>query len=75
MGMLGKLFDDGSLRDEGGEDGEGKVYRPRFDIDLDSGMVRLPNLGAARPAGGAPSGAAPAAGAPAPEPDDEPGPA
>jgi hypothetical protein len=44
MGMLGKLFDDGkSLRDESDEDGEGKVYRPRFDIDLDSGVVRMPN--------------------------------
>lgn len=72
--MLGKLFDDGQLRDEGGEDGEGKVFRPRFDIDLDSGMVRLPNLGAAKPATAPPAGA-PAAGAPAAEPDDEPGPA
>ena len=43
MGMLGKLFDDGkSLRDESDQDGEGKLYRPRFDIDLDSGVVRMP---------------------------------
>jgi hypothetical protein len=50
MGMLGKLFDDGkSLRDESDQDGEGKLYRPRFDIDLDSGVVRMPNR-AAQPA-------------------------
>jgi hypothetical protein len=46
MGMLGKLFGDGQLRDEGGEDGDGKQHRPRFNIDLDSGVVRMPNLGA-----------------------------
>jgi hypothetical protein len=46
MGMLGKLFDDGRgrLRDESGEDGEGQQHRPRFDIDLDAGVVRLPTL-------------------------------
>lgn len=52
MGMLGKLFDDGQLRDEGGEEGEGKVHHPRFNIDLDSGVVRLPGL-APKPAAGA----------------------
>jgi hypothetical protein len=50
MGMLGKLFDDGNLRDESGEDGEGKVHRPRFDIDLDGGVVRMPNLAAPKSA-------------------------
>jgi hypothetical protein len=54
MGMFGKLFDDGQLRDEGGEDGEGKVHHPRFNIDLDSGVVRLPAL-APKPAGDAPT--------------------
>lgn len=44
MGLLGKLFENGNLRDEGGEDGDGKVHRPRFDIDLDSGVVRMPTL-------------------------------
>ncbi|WP_156935430.1 hypothetical protein [Pseudonocardia spinosispora] len=42
--MLGKLFNDQNLRDESGEEGEGKLYRPRFDIDLDSGVVRMPTL-------------------------------
>jgi hypothetical protein len=50
MGMLGKLFDDGNLRDESGEDGAGKVHRPRFDIDLDGGVVRMPNLATTKPA-------------------------
>ncbi|HZZ47318.1 MAG TPA: hypothetical protein VFE65_10585 [Pseudonocardia sp.] len=44
MGLLGKLFENGNLRDESGEDGEGKLYRPRFDIDLDGGVVRMPTL-------------------------------
>lgn len=42
--MLGKLFNDQNLRDETGEEGEGKVHCPRFDIDLDSGVVRMPTL-------------------------------
>lgn len=42
--MLGKLFNDQNLRDESGDEGEGKLYRPRFDIDLDSGVVRMPTL-------------------------------
>ena len=42
--MLGKLFDDGQQRDESGEDGDGKIHHPRFNIDLDSGVVRLPRL-------------------------------
>lgn len=50
MGLLGKLFDNGGLRDESGEDGDGKVVRPRFDIDLDSGVVRMPTLPGKRPA-------------------------
>ncbi|WP_169747908.1 hypothetical protein [Pseudonocardia acaciae] len=47
MGMLGEMFPGQKLRDESGEDGEGEQYRPpRFDIDLDSGVVRMPTLGA-----------------------------
>jgi hypothetical protein len=44
MGLLGKLFENGDMRDESGEDGDGKVHRPRFNIDLDSGVVRMPTL-------------------------------
>ena len=43
--MLGELFPGRKLLDEGGEDSDGKLHRPRFDIDLDKGVVRLPNLG------------------------------
>lgn len=43
--MLGELFPGRKLLDEGGEDSDGKLHRPRFDIDLDNGVVRLPNLG------------------------------
>jgi len=42
MAMLGELFPGKKLSDEGGEDSDGKLHRPRFDIDLDSGVVRCP---------------------------------
>ena len=48
--MLGELFPGKKLSDDGGEDSDGKLHRPRFDIDLDSGMVRLPNLATRQPA-------------------------
>jgi hypothetical protein len=44
MGMLGELFPGPKPADTGGEDGDGKTYRPRFEIDLDGGTVRLANL-------------------------------
>ncbi|HEV7791500.1 MAG TPA: hypothetical protein VGP05_21015 [Pseudonocardia sp.] len=50
MGMLGELFPGKKLGDEGGEDSDGKLHRPRFDIDLDSGVVRMPTLAARKPA-------------------------
>lgn len=46
MGMLGEMFPGKKLTDEGGEDSDGELYRPRFDIDLDSRVVRLPRLAA-----------------------------
>jgi hypothetical protein len=50
MGVLGEMFPGKKLSDEGGEDSDGKLHRPRFDIDLDSGVVRLPGLAAKKPA-------------------------
>jgi hypothetical protein len=50
MGMLGELFPGKKLGDEGGEDSDGKLHRPRFDIDLDSGVVRMPTLAPRKPA-------------------------
>jgi hypothetical protein len=41
MGMLGELFPGRKLRDESGEDGEGKSIGDPWDIDLDSGVIRL----------------------------------
>jgi hypothetical protein len=46
VGIMGELFGRG-LNDEGNEDGTGEGHRPRFDLDLDGGKVRLPG---ARPA-------------------------
>lgn len=53
MGMLGEMFPGKKLSDEGGEDSDGKLHRPRFDIDLDSGVVRLPGLAVKKPAASA----------------------
>lgn len=51
MGVLGEMFPGRKLRDEGGEDGDGQEQPPRFEIDLDSGVVRMPTLGTpSRPA-------------------------
>lgn len=49
MGVLGELFPGRKLRDESGEDGDGQEHPPRFEIDLDSGVVRMPTLGAPNP--------------------------
>ena len=49
MGMLGEMFPGKKLTHDGSEDSDGKLFRPRFDIDLDSGLVRLPGLAARQP--------------------------
>jgi len=61
--MLGELFPGKKLSDEGGEDSDGKLHRPRFDIDLDSGVVRLPGLAAKKPPAAPPPAEADADGA------------
>lgn len=42
MGVIGELFPGQKLADEGGEDSDGQTHRPRFDIDLDTGVARVP---------------------------------
>jgi hypothetical protein len=49
MGMLGEMFPGKKLSHDGDEDSDGQRYRPRFDIDLDSGVVRMPGLAARQP--------------------------
>ncbi|MGW5574161.1 hypothetical protein ACWEVD_23455 [Nocardia thailandica] len=41
MGIMGELFPGQKLRDEGSEDGDGRTHRPRVDVDLDAGVIRL----------------------------------
>lgn len=41
MGQLGKLFEGQEINDETGGDSDGKQHHPRFDIDLDGGVVRM----------------------------------
>lgn len=39
---MGELFPGKKLTDEGSEDSAGQSHRPRFDIDLDTGVARVP---------------------------------
>ena len=41
MGVMGELFPGQKLNDDGGSDSEGQPHRPRLDLDLDAGVVRL----------------------------------
>lgn len=58
MGVIGEMFPGKKLTDESGEDSDGQSHRPRLDLDLDldSGVVRLPRPCAPRPAGDAEQG-------------------
>ncbi|MET9028837.1 hypothetical protein ABZW96_24925 [Nocardia sp. NPDC004168] len=42
MGVIGELFPGKKLNHEGSEDSDGQTHTPRFDIDLDTGVVRVP---------------------------------
>ncbi|WP_330257704.1 hypothetical protein OG874_28985 [Nocardia sp. NBC_00565] len=46
MGVMGELFPGQKLGDEGSEDSDGQQHRPRVEIDLDAGVVRLSGIGA-----------------------------
>ncbi|WP_378743408.1 hypothetical protein [Nocardia brasiliensis] len=48
MGVMGELFPGKKLADEGSEDSDGQTHRPRLELDLDAGVVRL--TGPAAPA-------------------------
>ncbi|MBF6327997.1 hypothetical protein [Nocardia transvalensis] len=41
MGVMGELFPGKKLMNEDSEDGDGQTHRPRLDLDLDAGVVRL----------------------------------
>ncbi|MBF6124390.1 hypothetical protein [Nocardia brasiliensis] len=41
MGVMGELFPGQKLADEGSEDSAGQGHRPRVDVDLEAGVVRL----------------------------------
>ncbi|NNH73597.1 hypothetical protein HLB23_27730 [Nocardia uniformis] len=40
MGVFGELFGK-KLTDESGEDSDGQSHRPRVELDLDAGVIRL----------------------------------
>ncbi|MEU7767105.1 hypothetical protein AB0B25_18490 [Nocardia sp. NPDC049190] len=48
MGVFGELFPGQKLADEGSEDSDGQGHRPRLDLDLDSGVVRIARTGTPR---------------------------
>ncbi|WP_169813207.1 hypothetical protein [Nocardia jejuensis] len=41
MGVIGELFPGQKLQDESGEDSDGQSHRPRVELDLDSGVIRV----------------------------------
>ncbi|MBY8856538.1 hypothetical protein K7711_08630 [Nocardia sp. CA2R105] len=41
MGVIGEMFPGRKLTDEGSEDSNGQPHRPRLELDLDGGVVRL----------------------------------
>ncbi|MGW4325172.1 hypothetical protein ACWEKR_04695 [Nocardia sp. NPDC004573] len=45
MGVIGELFPGKKLTHEGSEDSDGQTHTPRFDIDLDTGVARVPRAG------------------------------
>ncbi|MGV9409792.1 hypothetical protein ACWDOP_07755 [Nocardia sp. NPDC003693] len=41
MGIMGELFPGQKLNDESGQDGDGQTHKPRVELDLDAGVIRL----------------------------------
>ncbi|AHH16867.1 hypothetical protein [Nocardia nova] len=41
MGVFGEMFPGRKLSDESGGDSDGQPHRPRLDLDLDAGVIRL----------------------------------
>lgn len=41
MGIIGELFPGKKLADESGQDADGQTHRPRLELDLDAGVIRL----------------------------------
>ncbi|MBH0775463.1 hypothetical protein [Nocardia bovistercoris] len=41
MGVIGELFPGKKLTDESGQTGDGQTHRPRVELDLDAGVIRL----------------------------------
>lgn len=41
MGVFGEMFPGKKLTDESGEDQDGQSHRPRVELDLDAGVIRL----------------------------------
>ncbi len=49
MGVFGELFGK-KITDESGEDSDGQTHRPRLDLDLDGGVIRISRPAAPKPA-------------------------
>ncbi len=41
MGVIGEMFPGRKLTDEDSEAGDGQTHRPRLELDLEGGVVRL----------------------------------
>ncbi|WP_167333447.1 hypothetical protein [Nocardia concava] len=49
MGVIGELFPGKKLEDDGSEAGDGQQHRPRLELDLDAGVIKLSPPAATRP--------------------------
>ena len=41
MGVFGEMFPGKKLENDGSEDGGGQTHRPRVELDLDAGVIRV----------------------------------
>ncbi|GAB4588890.1 hypothetical protein Ntsu_67220 [Nocardia sp. IFM 10818] len=41
VGIMGELFPGKKLTDEGSEDSSGQPHRPRLEVNLDDGVIRI----------------------------------
>ncbi len=41
VGIMGELFPGKKLTDEGSEDSNGQDHRPRLEVSLDDGVIRI----------------------------------
>ncbi|MFC9788543.1 hypothetical protein [Rhodococcus sp. NPDC127528] len=59
MGVIGEMFPGKKLENDDSQDGSGQAYRPRVELDLDAGVIRVSRATPAATAQEEPGGSAP----------------